>query len=53
MENLAREPDVHHIIPFREFSLKNYEKANDVKNLVTLCKHCHPRVEVGILKLSL
>lgn len=29
--------DVHHIIPYR------VSKNNSLNNLITLCKHCHPR----------
>lgn len=34
----------HHIRPFREFD-GDYEAANDLSNLVTLCWECHPRWE--------
>lgn len=34
---------VHHKIPYREFG--NYREANDLKNLITLCASCHPRIE--------
>lgn len=44
--------DVHHIIPFRKFGLKNYQQANQLSNLVSLCKHCHRKVEKGTLSLS-
>lgn len=37
--------DVHHIIPFREFD--NYLDANQLSNLITLCKSCHSKVEFG------
>jgi 5-methylcytosine-specific restriction endonuclease McrA len=37
----ARGDDVHHIIPFRKFGLANYLKANELSNLITLCKSCH------------
>lgn len=42
---------VHHIIPFREFN-GNYESANSLYNLVSLCPSCHPKVECGYIKLS-
>lgn len=35
--------EVHHIIPFNDF--KSYEKANELNNLVTLCKSCHGKIE--------
>jgi len=41
---------VHHIIPYRLFN-GDWEKANDLSNLVSLCPSCHPRVEAGIVKL--
>lgn len=31
--------DVHHKIPFRLFD--DYRQANDLSNLITLCKRCH------------
>ena len=34
---------VHHIIPFRTFD--DYIKANELNNLMTLCRHCHPTFE--------
>lgn len=42
--------DVHHIRPFREFGYlpgenRNDRLANEVDNLITLCKTCHARAE--------
>lgn len=37
---------VHHIKPYREFD-GDYETANQLSNLVTLCRRCHGRVEAG------
>jgi 5-methylcytosine-specific restriction endonuclease McrA len=34
--------DVHHLQPFRLFA-KDYEAANQLDNLITLCKSCHSR----------
>lgn len=42
---LVKNPNVHHIIPFREFGRKRYEEANNLKNLITLCNICHKKVE--------
>lgn len=42
---LGRQPDVHHIIPLREF--KEPEDANYLDNLVTLCNKHHMMVEHG------
>lgn len=55
-EEMGREPDVHHIIAFREFGYvygenENYRKANALKNLITLCPSCHHRIEWGTLAL--
>jgi len=36
--------NVHHIKEFRSFN-RNYEKANKLSNLVTLCKECHSLYE--------
>lgn len=37
---------VHHIKPFREFD-GDYLKANQLSNLITLCRRCHVDVECG------
>ncbi len=34
---------VHHKIPFRQF--EDYNMANDLQNLITLCQECHKRAE--------
>lgn len=40
-EQYGRELSVHHIIPFREFN-GDWEKANQLSNLITLCEYpCH------------
>lgn len=38
--------DVHHIKPYREFN-GDYLSANELTNLITLCRSCHKRVEHG------
>lgn len=38
--------DVHHIIKCRLFN-GDYEKANDLSNLITLCRKCHLPIEHG------
>lgn len=43
-ENMNRQLDVHHIIPFRKF--EGYEKANKLENLVSVCRSCHISLEV-------
>lgn len=35
--------DVHHKIPFRTFA--SYKEANQLDNLITLCRNCHRRAE--------
>ena len=42
----GREHDVHHKIPFRTFA--SYEQANQLSNLVTLCRPCHRRAETAV-----
>jgi len=38
-DELDQRPSVHHIIPFQEFH--DYEEANELSNLVCLCRSCH------------
>jgi DEAD/DEAH box helicase domain-containing protein len=42
----SREHDVHHKSPFRTFA--SYEQANQLSNLVTLCRSCHRRAELAV-----
>jgi len=42
-EDLGRNPDVHHIVPFRLFD--SDEEANQLSNLIVLCPPCHRQVE--------
>lgn len=48
---------VHHIIPRSEFtkiSIEYLEKeGNKLSNLIVLCASCHPKVEVGNIKLDI
>ena len=37
--------DVHHIIPFKEFA--SFIEANELTNLMVLCKSCHMKVEMN------
>ena len=41
--------NVHHIIPFREFVRKtrktDYNKANELRNLICLCSSCHGKAD--------
>jgi DEAD/DEAH box helicase domain-containing protein len=48
----ARQHDVHHVRPFREFGYvrgqnENFELANALENLITLCPACHRRAETA------
>lgn len=42
-EEIGRNPDVHHIIPVREF--EDIEKAHSIDNLKCLCPECHRKAE--------
>jgi predicted HNH restriction endonuclease len=39
--------DVHHIVPFRTFK-GDWRKANELSNLITLCRNCHRKAEVSL-----
>ena len=48
----GQEHDVHHLIPFRTFGYvagvnENYRQANQLDNLVLLCRSCHRRLETA------
>jgi DEAD/DEAH box helicase domain-containing protein len=45
LEN-GREHDVHHKVPFRTFA--NFQEANVLTNLITLCHACHQKVELNV-----
>jgi DEAD/DEAH box helicase domain-containing protein len=45
-EETNREHDVHHKIPFRAFT--SAAEANQLKNLTTLCRTCHQKVEQNV-----
>ena len=42
---LSEQLCIHHIQPFSEFGLQNHKKANQLKNLISLCRSCHSKVE--------
>lgn len=47
-----RRLEVHHIIPVREFresSTADVSEAQDLENLVVLCRRCHPKADHGKL----
>lgn len=48
---------VHHIVPFREFGYvpgenDNYLEANELQNLICLCRSCHGQAEHGNISLQ-
>lgn len=52
-----RSLDVHHVRPFKSFAYvvgenDHYLAANDLTNLVTLCRVCHKKVEAGRLAVQ-
>ena len=42
--DLGEKLSVHHIIPFREFQ-GNCELANELNNLISVCRKCHTKME--------
>ena len=40
-DEAGQELDVHHMIPFREFGQERYQDANQLSNLITLCRKFH------------
>lgn len=47
--------DVHHIIPvrrFRDSEEATLAEAHDPRNLVLLCRHCHPKAEHGVIEFE-
>lgn len=42
-DDIGRNPDVHHIVPFRRFD--DHIQANELSNLVCLCPSCHRQLE--------
>jgi len=44
---LSREPSIHHLVPFRNFGIEKYREANKLKNLISLCRSCHKKVEIN------
>ena len=52
--DIGRNPDVHHIVPFREFGYvptenDHYLRANHLENLITLCPSCHQKANWDLL----
>ncbi|HRW06786.1 MAG TPA: DUF1998 domain-containing protein, partial [Caldilineaceae bacterium] len=49
----GRQHDVHHLVPFRTFGYvagvnEHYREANQLNNLVLVCRTCHQRLEAGV-----
>lgn len=44
--------DVHHIIPIKKFN-GDWQKANMLENLISLCRRCHIKVEMGKIPCQL
>lgn len=56
-KEIGKSLDVHHIIPFRSFDYipgenENYLQANELSNLISLCRNCHMRVEAHSIPLQ-
>jgi len=51
-KQLGKNPDVHHIIPFIEFTVKRFLEANNLTNLICFCSYCHSKVTNGIIKFT-
>jgi len=49
---LRKNPDVHHIVPFEEFTIENYIEANKLTNLICLCGSCHSKVHNGTIRFE-
>jgi 5-methylcytosine-specific restriction endonuclease McrA len=47
---IGREPDVHHLVPIREFD--DPQEAHSLDNVVALCRSCHKFAEVGEIPVS-
>ena len=45
-EDLGRQLDVHHKIPYRNF--RSNVEANQLENLITVCPSCHAKVEAQL-----
>jgi 5-methylcytosine-specific restriction endonuclease McrA len=48
--NSENQLNVHHIIPYKAFD--DYEKANRLSNLITLCESCHQNAEWGNIAIQ-
>lgn len=46
-KEIGIELDVHHILLFKNFGVNKYLEANNLDNLITLCKSCHMKLTNG------
>lgn len=46
---LGRNPDVHHIVPIRDFD--DSREAHRLDNVISLCRSCHRKVEAGLIEV--
>lgn len=49
-DQMGRNPDVHHIVPIREF--EDPQEAHQLDNLIALCRPCHRNEEAGIIDVT-
>jgi hypothetical protein len=47
---IGREPDIHHIVPVREFD--DPQEAHSIDNVVALCRSCHRYAEHGTIPVD-
>lgn len=43
--------DVHHLNPRRSFGRDDFEAMNALDNLITVCKSCHTKLELGVVSV--
>ncbi|MGD9889689.1 MAG: HNH endonuclease [Dehalococcoidia bacterium] len=46
-KELGHALDVHHLVSFRSFGVERHEEANQLDNLIALCRTCHAFTEWG------
>jgi 5-methylcytosine-specific restriction endonuclease McrA len=51
MKKYGQPLHIHHKVPYRFFN-DNFEKANDLNNLTTLCPECHRKADALFQKLE-
>ncbi|WP_459810417.1 HNH endonuclease [Halopiger thermotolerans] len=48
--DIGHEPDVHHLVPVRDFD--NPQNAHTLDNVICLCRRCHRLAEIGSITVS-